>query len=166
MVYPGTLGRYLLINYPDAAEAHSVHVKYVDGVEQCQLVGWLPDYGDPPSPEQVAAWEAPPLPQLPLPDPVSLLPSLDSARQAKWLAAREASADALLAEGWSLEQTMQAGAEFVNAYAALSFGYWYGGAAGTTPQTNLLLAIQADTEREWLDVGSPTVREQMLAILQ
>lgn len=102
----------------------------------------------------------------PAPNPVSMLPALDSARQAKWLAAREASANALLAEGWTLEQTMAAGAEFVNAYAALSFGYWYGGAAGSTPQTNLLLAIQADTEREWLDLGSPTVREQMLAILQ
>lgn len=105
-------------------------------------------------------------PAEPTPDPVAMLPALDSARQAKWRAAREASANALLAEGWTLEQTMAAGAEFVNAYAALSFGYWYGGAAGATPQTNLLLAIQADTEREWLDLGSPTVREQMLEILQ
>lgn len=143
---------YLAANYPTSVEEENHHL---DG--EGNIIAWgFAEFGNPPNREQMLAWT---------PNPVALLPALDSARQAKWLAAREAAANALIAAGWSLEQTMQAGAEFVNAYAALSFGYWYGGAAGTTPQTNLLLAIQADTEREWLDLGSPTVREQMLAIL-
>lgn len=149
-------GGFMAANHPALYGPGSIVQAFARPDGACE-VHWPESAGPAPTVEAIMAWQ---------PNPVAQLPALDAARQAKWLAAREASADALLAEGWTLEQTMAAGAEFVNAYAALSFGYWYGGAAGSTPQTNLLLAIQADTEREWLDLGSPTVREQMLAILQ
>lgn len=160
MVYPGTLGRYLLINYPDAAEAHSVHVKYVDGVEQCQLVGWLQDYGDPPSPEQVAAWEAPPLSPLPPPLKAVVRAQLDPDEESRKALLRDMRSEAmaaLIAGGMSKEQAQAAGQEFCMDYSSEIYAFEFGASKA------FFELVSAD-EREWLSLpwpghGGATIRD-------
>lgn len=160
MNYPATLGRYLKHNCPEAVEAYSLHSEYLDGVEYCQLMGWLPEYGDPPTPDDVEKWDPPTLPG---PDPLARLRGqLDALEDARAVLIRQLRAQvavALIGNGWTQDDTMLAGQAFFGDHGPAIRAYIDGAAPKFAEDV-------VSDDRAWLELfASPgvTIREVILA---